>query len=112
MLVITPLLVQERLGFVKDPKIEKETQTPLAEAYGKTLNRCYCSCSGTSVLRLVIESFSVVVAGMNYPKNNDPFERIWGSVTFSSSPAAIVADPSTRGSFVKVISQRRGRGSW
>lgn len=39
---MTLILVRETLGFVKDPKIEKDTQTPLAEAYGKTLNIYYC----------------------------------------------------------------------
>jgi len=53
---MTPLLVRETLGFVKDPKIEKETQTPLAEAYGKTLNKFYCSCGGTSMATAIVTS--------------------------------------------------------
>jgi hypothetical protein len=53
---MTPLLVQETLGFVKDPKIEKDTQPALAEAYGKTLNKFYCSCSGTSMATAIVTS--------------------------------------------------------
>jgi len=53
---MTLILVRETLGFVKDPKIEKETQPALAEAYGKTLNRYYCSCSGTSMATAIVTS--------------------------------------------------------